>query len=133
MKLQIPSVLQQAVKHCIIYSQEIVLGLAWLAFAVSSNAPLTNILDVEYPSVSMLFHIGYAIAGILVLAAVVRPKYFVPVWVFSAATALSAHLATVTLTEDSEYSYLYPITWGLFFIVSSTQAARHYWFDTYAD
>lgn len=126
MKIRLPNWVKRFFRRCIIYSQELVLAAAWLAFAVSSNAPLTVILEVEYPRVVALFHIVYAMAGLFMILAVAFPKYFAPAWVFSAVVAMSAYIATVNSTPGTNYSLLYPITWGLFFIVSATQSLRHY-------
>ena len=118
-----------ALRHLVIYSQEAVTALAWLAFAATADqsAPLIGTLENQYPSVILVFHLGWAITGIFLFMAIYKPNLFVPAWAFSAVVALSTHLATVAIVEDGNYSMLYPVTWGLFFLLSATQAVRHYW------
>lgn len=118
-----------AFRRMTVYSQEIVMGLAWLAFAFfSTNAPLINTLEVEYPSIDTIFHFGFAGAGALLLVAVWKHDLFFPAWVFSSFIAVSTFVAAVGV-EGIYSSILYPVTWALFAFVSITQALRHYWSD----
>lgn len=118
-----------AFRRFTVYSQEIVMGLAWLAFAFfSTNAPLINTLEIEYPSIDTVFHLGFAGAGVLILLAVIRHDFFFPAWVFSSFVSVSTFIAAVGV--NGIYSnVLYPVTWALFAFVSVTQALRHYWTD----
>lgn len=119
-----------AFRRVIVYSQETVTAFAWLAFAFTfDDAPLVGTLESQYPGAVLVFHFAWALAGVFLLMAVTKPKLFISAWAFSAIVALCTHLATVTVVEDGNYSILYPITWGLFFLLSATQTIRHYWQD----
>lgn len=117
------------VRRTITFSQEIVTGLAWLAFAfISTNVPLINTLEAEYPSIDDLFHLGFAAAGFFILLAIAKPDLFVPAWVFSCVVAISTLIASIGV-EGVSNATLYPVTWALFVFLSLTQAIRHFWND----
>lgn len=130
MKEKFETAARLAFRRLIVYSQEIVAALAWLAFAFTfDDAPLIGTLEAQYSGAVLVFHLAWALAGIFLLTAVVSPRLFISAWAFSGVIALCTHLATVTVVEGCNYSILYPITWGLLFILSVTQTIRHYWQD----
>ena len=117
-----------AYKHTVVYSQEIVLGWAWVAFAfLGHNAPLIFTLQVEYAKIADMFEVGFFISGLLLLIAVAKQKLFFPAFVFSAFVAVGAFWGSIGV-DTAEASALYPATWALFAFVSITQAIRH-WHD----
>lgn len=125
------NVLKKAWYHSVIYSQELVTGLAWLAFASTfDEARLVSRLYDSYPSAWLLFHVAWFFAGALLLVAIIKPKYFIAAWAFSAVVATSTFVASLGIVLNSYgYSLLFPITWGLFVLLSVTQTIRHYWQD----
>lgn len=117
-----------AYKHTIVYSQEIVLGWAWIALAfLGDNAPLISTLQVEYPTLASMFEFAFLGAGILLLVAVARQKLFFPAFVFSSFVAIGSFCGSIGV-DAADASILYPATWALFAFVSITQAIRH-WHD----
>lgn len=130
MKEKFKAALRIAFRRVIIYSQELVTALAWLAFAFTfDDAPLVGTIEAQYPGAVLLFHFAWALAGIFLMMAVIKPKLFISAWAFSAVVAICTHIATVTVVEDGNYSILYPITWGLLFLLSISQTIKHYWQD----
>ena len=124
-----------AYRHTIVYSQEIVFGWAWIAFAfLGDNAPLISTLQVEYPALASMFEWGFLIAGVLMIIAVSKPKLLFPAFVFSSFIAFGALAGSIGV-DGADASLLYPATWVLFAFVSITQAIRHYhdWDDTSGD
>lgn len=124
-----------AYKHTIVYSQEIVLGWAWVAFGLlGSNAPLISTLQLEYPTLASMFEFAFLTAGILLLVAVARQKLFFPAFVFSSFVAVGAFLGSIGV-DAADASLLYPAIWALVAFVSITQAIRHYhdWTDVDGD
>lgn len=130
MKEKFKTAARSAFRRLIIYSQETVTALAWLAFAFTfDHAPIIGILETQFPVAAVLFHLAWALAGIFLLMAVVGPRLFISAWAFSGVIALCTHLAAGMVVENGNYSILYPIIWGLLFILSVTQTIRHYWQD----
>lgn len=120
--------LKWAYRHTIFYSQEIVFGLAWVAFAfLGDNAPLISTLQVEYPTLASMFELAFFTAGMLFLIAVSKPKYLFPCFVFSSFVSVGALVGSIGV-EAANASLLYPATWTLFAFVSITQAIK-YWHD----
>jgi hypothetical protein len=115
-----------AYRHTIVYSQEIVLGWAWVAFSFfGENAPLISTLQVQYPPLASMFEIAFLVAGALLLVAIAKPKLLFSAFVFSSFVSIGA-LAGAIGVEVANASILYPMTWTLFAFVSITQAIRHF-------
>lgn len=117
-----------AYKHTIVYSQEIVLGWAWIAFAfLGNNAPLISTLQVEYMALADIFGLAFLGAGLFLLIAVAKQKLFFPAFVFSSFVAIGSFCGSIGV-DAADASMLYPATWALIAFVSITQAIR-YWHD----
>lgn len=120
--------LKWAYRHTIFYSQEIVLGWAWVAFSFfGENAPLISTLQTGYPALASMFELAFLIAGVLLLVAIAKPKLLFPAFVFSSFVSVGA-LAGAIGVEAANASLLYPAIWTLFAFVSITQAIKH-WHD----
>lgn len=118
------------VRSTITYSQEIVLGLAWIAFGFIVDDPLVATLQIEYPSATLLFQLAFTVAGVFMLVAAGYHKLLMPAFVFSSFVALGALIASLGV-DPASTSVIYPITWVLLLLISSTQAFRHFkgWTD----
>ena len=124
-----------AYKHTIVYSQEIVLGWAWVAFGLlGSNAPLISTLQLEYSTLADVFSVAFITTGVFMLIAIAKPKLLFPAFVFSSFVSIGALIGSIGV-DSFDASPLYPATWALFAFVSITQAIRHYhdWTDVDGD
>lgn len=112
-------------RNIIIYAQELVYGLALVAFGFTPSAPLVATLLSEYPLMGNLFRLFLVLGGVGMMVSVFRPHFMFTSWLFSAFVTGAAFIGSFGIESDAD-DVLYPITWGLFCFLAVTQAYRHF-------
>lgn len=112
-------------RNAIVYAQELVYGLALIAFGLSPDVPLVEGLLMEYPFVGHVLSVFLVAAGAGMIVSVFRPTLLFTGWLFSAFVTGAAFIGSVGVDQPGN-DVLYPITWCLFFFLAASQAYRHF-------